>query len=71
MLGGNMGQAVPSRPGEAFEKALSYMEVALELLDGAGAPADIGAHLDLALCRLREVLASTETEVTAPLKTRL
>lgn len=59
-----MGQALPSLPGEAFEKALSYMEVALELLDGASAPGDIGAHLDLAVCRLREVLSGREREVS-------
>jgi hypothetical protein len=33
--------------------ALSLMEQALELLDRADAPAEIGAHLDLAINRLR------------------
>lgn len=59
-----MGQAVPSQPDEAFEKALSYMEVALELLDEADAPADIGAHLDLALSRLREVVGDPRRRVS-------
>ena len=36
--------------------ALGHMETALKLLDEVDAPADIGAHLDLALCRLRERL---------------
>lgn len=33
------------------------MEAALEMLDTGNYPAEIGAHLDLALCRLREHLA--------------
>jgi hypothetical protein len=32
------------------------METALRMLDAGGYPADIGAHLDMALCRLREHL---------------
>lgn len=30
------------------------MMAALEMLDSGQYPADIGAHLDLAICRLRE-----------------
>jgi hypothetical protein len=33
-------------------RALSFMGSALEMLDKAGAPADIGAHLDMAMCTL-------------------
>lgn len=40
---------------EKLQKALMHMECALELLDDADASADIGAHLDLAVCRLRDV----------------
>jgi len=36
--------------------ALARMEQALELLDECDAPGEIGANLDLAICRLREVL---------------
>ena len=36
--------------------ALELMEQALHQLDEGGAPADIGAHLDLAIVRLREHL---------------
>jgi hypothetical protein len=44
-------------PNEAsLEVALSYVESALEILDRWDAPADIGAHLDLALHRLRQVV---------------
>lgn len=59
-----MEKVVPPHPGGRLEKALSYMEAALEVLDEAGAPADIGAHLDLAISRLREVVGSTEREIS-------
>ena len=36
--------------------ALVHLESALELLDKAGAPAQVGAHVDLAACRLRDLL---------------
>ena len=39
-----------------FAQALTAMESALRILDEAGAPPDVGAHLDLALCRLRASL---------------
>lgn len=57
-----MGQATFSDRREALEKARSYMEVALELLDQSDAPADIGAHLDLALNRLQAVVESRERD---------
>jgi hypothetical protein len=65
-----MGQAVPSQPREALAKALSYIEMALELLDEAGSPADIGAHLDLALCRLREALGDIVDQTSGPTQHR-
>lgn len=37
-----------------MSRALAHMRLALELLDRAKAPADIGAHLDLAVVRLEE-----------------
>ena len=49
--------------------ALAHMEEALELLDGCNAPADVGAHLDLAICRLRDVLAEARIE-TSPKEAR-
>lgn len=36
--------------------ALALLEKALTMLDEAEVPADVGAHLDLAICRLRECL---------------
>jgi hypothetical protein len=46
--------------------ALSSMEEALRLLDEADCSADIGAHLDLAICRLRDMLPKDLTALTPP-----
>ena len=43
-------------------EALRMMEHALALLDQGPFSADVGAHLDHAICRLREVLALSSTE---------
>ena len=43
---------------ETMQKALANMKAALSLLDGAEAPDDIGAHLDLAICRLENFIKS-------------
>jgi hypothetical protein len=43
---------------DALREALQLMESALDLLDLAGAPAQIGAHLDLAICELRSATAA-------------
>lgn len=51
-----MGQASFSMNEQKLEKALICMKSALQLLDDAQAPADIGAHLNLAICRLKDVL---------------
>lgn len=44
---------VPQVSG-SLSDALEQMESALQILDNLDAPADIGAHLDLALHRLRQ-----------------
>ena len=41
---------------ESWEQALTLMRESLALLDEGSAPHDIGAHLDLAICRLEEAL---------------
>lgn len=51
--------------------AMSFMQQALQLLDESQAPADIGAHLDLAIVRLGQAMtkascALTERELSAP-----
>ena len=43
-------------PHAPLGRALALMIDALRLLDEGEAPADIGAHLDLAICRLSEAL---------------
>lgn len=50
---------VKGRPGrlqEDGQTALSLMEQALGLLDSCDSALDVGAHLDLAICRLRDHL---------------
>lgn len=42
----------------ALCEALRQMESALELLDRAAAPAQIGARLDFAICELRELIGT-------------
>lgn len=44
---------------ERLDSAKTLMEDALQLLDDCGAPADIGAHLDLAIHRLSQLLDQT------------
>lgn len=46
-----------------LQSAMANMRAALELLDSAGAPADVGAHLDLAICRLRDVIRRSDYNV--------
>lgn len=48
---------------EELQSAMAMMLAALEILDEAGAPADVGAHLDLAICRLREVIRLNDHHV--------
>ena len=36
--------------------ALAHMEQALQLLDGFNEALDVGGHLDLAICRLRDIM---------------
>lgn len=41
---------------ELYVEALRKMRAALEQLDAAKAPADVGAHLDFAISRLEDAL---------------
>ena len=43
-------------PSGLMETALRKMREALDLLDESGAPADVGAHLDMAISRLQKVI---------------
>jgi hypothetical protein len=53
---------------ELCRQALSNLKLGLELLDQAGAPGDIGAHVDLAICRLEESLVSSDEDEMEPLR---
>ena len=47
---------------QSLAKAREHMIIALELLDRSHAPADVGAHLDLAICRLNEELGASKCQ---------
>lgn len=49
----------------AFE-ALELMQSALKLLDESGVSADVGAHLDLAICRLQFALGVQAAKLETP-----
>ena len=53
------GSASPSRNNQLVE-ALQLMQRALRLIDEADGPPDIGAHLDLAISRLDDLIQSSE-----------
>ena len=46
---------------EELHTAMAKMKDALELLDRADAPPDVGAHLDLAISRLAEIISRSIT----------
>lgn len=46
--------ATAKREISDLSEAVNCLELALQILDASDAPAHIGAHLDLALCQLRE-----------------
>ena len=58
-VSGNPSDSAPkaSTMLDTLDKARSHMALALEILDGVDAPADIGAHLDLAVHRLDATVA--------------
>ena len=54
-----MGEPSPNDPvcESELTLALQLMQQALSLLDAVQAPADIGAHLDLAIVRLNQLVS--------------
>lgn len=58
-------EGYPARD-EKLHDALNLMERALQLLDDGGCSADVGAHLDLAICRLRDILPESGVDRTLP-----
>lgn len=61
-LGGSKLSGTTNPGAHACSEALEILKRALELFDSADAPADIGAHLDLAICRLEEHLEQARVE---------
>lgn len=53
---------------EELNSVSTLIQEALGLLDDAGAPADIGAHLDLALSRIDELLGLPERQIGAAIE---
>jgi len=53
-----MARDLPIIRGEALVDALAHLQSALELLDRANAPGQIGAHVDLAICQLQDEIGS-------------
>lgn len=49
---------------EELQTAMAKMQDALDLLDSAGAPAEVGAHLDLAISRLGEIICPSDHRVS-------
>lgn len=49
-----MAHDLPKVREEALAEALGHLRTALELLDRAEAPGQIGAHVDLAICQLQD-----------------
>jgi Flp pilus assembly protein TadB len=49
-----VAQITSSIREQQLRKALEYMRNALQLLDDAEAPMEIGAHLDYAICRMSD-----------------
>ena len=55
---------------KGWSEALALMQRALAMLDEAKAPAEVGAHLDLAIIRLAEHIESAAAQI-APRQSRL
>ena len=53
-----MAREANSGREDALAEALEHLEKAIELLDRAGAPANIAAHVDLGRCQLRDLVAA-------------
>lgn len=65
-----MKNELPSLVESKLADAMALMQRALQLLDQTQAPADIGAHLDLAIVRLGEATAQPSgTQAQADLST--
>jgi hypothetical protein len=48
---------------EELQSALTHMKAALDLLDQADASGNVGAHLDLAICRLELLIQQVASDL--------
>ena len=55
-----MSQSIPQERRPDALSALDHLEKALQILDAVDAPANIGAHVDLAICQLRDALQKAQ-----------
>lgn len=55
-----MGQSQVDASEPNADEALAHLEAALAILDDLDISADVGAYIDLAICRLRDRLQDTE-----------
>jgi hypothetical protein len=53
-----MAREQASDSEQAFSEALEHVRAAIAILDSVEAPAQIAAHLDLALCQLLELVGA-------------
>lgn len=59
-----MSQSIPEPRDSGALSALNLLEKALKILDRIEAPASIGAHVDLAICQLRELVQPPDAHIS-------
>lgn len=55
---------------ELFTRALDHLRSALQLLDRAGAPDQIAAHVDLSACQLEDLIAVAHAATASTYRVR-
>lgn len=51
--------------------ALDHLRAGLAMLDAAGAPSDVAAHVDLAICKLEEAIDAVACQLATATQDRL
>jgi len=55
---------------KSWRESILSMKHVLGVLDETGAPADIGAHIDLGICKLEQALSEKLVRVASPGETQ-
>lgn len=55
-----LGRTRMTETDQPLSRALNLMQTALSLIDSAEAAHDVAAHLDLAICRLHDIIQVVE-----------